>query len=138
MKIFIKVVLSIYIFLYRLTSGAIGGRMAGLKVLLLTTTGRKTGQARISPLGYFTQDGNFIIIASNGGADRNPAWYYNLKSNPQVTIQIGNKQLAAKAEVADAEKRKQLWAELVKMAPAYEKYAQGTKREIPLVIVQPV
>jgi deazaflavin-dependent oxidoreductase (nitroreductase family) len=61
-----------------------------------------------------------------------------LKSNPQVTIQIGKQQLAAKAEVADAEKRKQLWADLVKMAPAYEKYAQQTKREIPMVILQPV
>jgi F420H(2)-dependent quinone reductase len=138
MKLFIKVVLSIYIFLYRLTSGAIGGRMAGLKVLLLTTTGRKTGQPRISPLGYFNHEGNFVIIASNGGGERNPAWFYNLKSNPQVTIQIGKQQLAAKAEVVDTERRKQLWADLVKMAPGYEKYAQSTKREIPLVILQPI
>ncbi len=138
MKIVFKVVLSIYIFLYRLTSGAIGGQMAGLKVLLLTTTGRKTGQPRTTPLGYFKQEGNFVVIASNGGAAQNPAWFYNLTSNPQVTIQIGNKQLAAKAEQVDAEKRKQLWVELVKMAPVYEKYTQRTKREIPLVILQPL
>ena len=138
MKIFLKVVLSIYVFLYRLTSGAIGGQMAGLPVLLLTTTGRKTGQPRTTPLGYFKQDGNFVLIASNGGADRNPAWFYNLKSNPQVTLQIGNKQLAAKAEPVDSEQRTQLWTELVKMAPAYEQYTKRTKREIPLIIVQPV
>ena len=138
MKLFLKLVLSIYIFLYRLTSGAIGGQMAGLKVLLLTTTGRKTGQLRTTPLGYFKQDNNFVIIASNGGADRNPAWFYNLKSNPQVTIQIGKQQLAAKAEPADSEKRQQLWTELVKRAPAYEHYMQRTKREIPMVILQPL
>ena len=137
MKIFLKVMLSIYIFLYRLTSGAIGGRMAGLQVLLLTTTGRKTGQPRITPLGYFKQDGSFVVIASNGGADQNPAWFYNLKSNPQVTLQIGNKHLAAKAEVADTDKRGQMWAELVKMAPAYEHYTTRTKREIPMIILHP-
>ena len=138
MKLFLKLVLSIYIFLYRLTNGAIGGRMAGLDVLLLTTKGRKTGQPRTSPLGYFKQDGNFVVIASNGGADQNPAWFYNLKSNPQVTVQIGKEQLKAKAEVVDAQKRTQMWADLVKMAPTYGRYEQSTKRQIPLVILQPV
>src|SRR5262245_43763091 len=115
MKILVKALLSVYIFLYRLTSGAIGGRMAGLNVLLLTTTGRKTRQPRTTPLGYFKQDGNFVVIASNGGADQNPAWFYNLKSNPQVTVQIGKEQLKAKAEVVDAQNRTQMWADLVKM-----------------------
>src|SRR5438132_9225440 len=119
MKIFLKLALSLYVFLYRLTGGAIGGQMSGLKVLLLTTTGRKTGQRRTTPLGYFKQDGNFVLIASNGGADRNPAWFYNLKSNPQVALQIGNRQMAAHAEEAGAEQRTQLWTELVKLAPAY-------------------
>jgi len=138
MKAIIKIALSIYIFLYRLTSGAIGGRMAGLQVLLLITTGRKTGQSRTTPLGYIKQDGDFVVIASNGGSDRNPGWFYNLKSNPQVTIQIRNKQLAAKAEVVDAEKRKQIWADVVKIAPVYDRYTTRTKREIPLVILKPV
>jgi deazaflavin-dependent oxidoreductase (nitroreductase family) len=138
MKNFLKLALSIYVFLYRLTSGAIGGKMSGLKVLLLTTTGRKTGQRRTTPLGYFEQEGNFIIIASNGGADTNPAWFHNLKSDPQVAIQIGDKQMAAQAEQAVPEKRKQLWAELVKIAPAYEQYTQRTKREIPMIILRPI
>src|SRR5436190_15847552 len=133
MKVVIKALLSVYIFLYRLTSRAIGRRMAGLQVLLLTTTGRKTGQPRTTPLGYFKRGNNFVIIASNGGAERAPAWFYNLKSNPQVTIQVGNKHLTAKAEQVDAEQRKQLWTELVKMAPGYGKYAQSAKREIPLI-----
>jgi F420H(2)-dependent quinone reductase len=110
--------------------------MAGLQVLLLTTTGRKTGQVRTSPLGFFKHGDKFVVIALNGGSDRSPAWFYNLKSNPQVMIQVGNKQLTAKAEVAHPELRKQLWAELVKMAPRYEKYAQGTKREIPLALLE--
>lgn len=138
MNIVLKAVLSVYIFLYRLTSGAIGGRMAGLNVLLLTTTGRKTGKSRTAPLGYFKDDGNFVIIASNGGSEKNPGWFYNVKSNPQVKIQIGKRELAAQAQVADPEKRSRLWPELVKMSPTYEKYAQNMKREIPLVILQPV
>ena len=138
MKALMKAALAVYIFLYRLTRGAVGGRMAGLQVLLLTTTGRKTGQLRTTPLGYFTQNGNYVVIASNGGADQNPAWFYNLKSNPQVTLQIGNKQVAANAEVVDTKKRKQMWADLVKMAPAYDRYTTRTKREIPLVILKPV
>ncbi len=138
MKIILKFAMSIYVFLYRLTRGAIGGQMSGLKVLLLTTTGRKTGQPRTTPLGYFKQEGNFVLIASNGGADQNPAWFYNLKSNPQVAIQIGNTQMTVQAEQAGSEKREQLWSELVKMAPAYRQYTQRTKREIPMVILQPV
>src|SRR5262245_58984275 len=136
MKSILKAVLSVYIFLYRITSGGIGGRMANLPVLLLTTTGRKTGKPRTSPLGYFMHGDKFVIIASNGGSDRSPAWFYNLKSNPQVSIQVGNKQIAAKAEVVEPELRKQLWADLTKMAPRYEKYGQSTKREIPLVLLQ--
>jgi F420H(2)-dependent quinone reductase len=138
MKIILKFAMSIYVFLYRLTRGAIGGQMSGLKVLLLTTTGRKTGQPRTTPLGYFKQEGNFVLIASNGGADQNPAWFYNLKSNPRVAIQIGNTQMAVQAEQAGSEKREQLWSELVKMAPAYRQYTQRTKREIPMVILQPI
>ena len=137
MRSVIRFMLSIYNFLYRLTGGAIGGRMAGLPVLLLTTTGRKTGKQRSTPLGYFEQDGAFVIIASNGGAERNPAWFYNLTSNPQVTIQIRNRQMAAHAEQAGPEQRKQLWADLVKIAPAYEPYAQRTQREIPMIILRP-
>jgi F420H(2)-dependent quinone reductase len=137
MNAIIKAVLSLYIFLYRITSGAIGGRMANLSVLLLTTIGRKSGQARTRPLGYFKHGDKFVVIASNGGSDRSPAWFYNLISNPQVTIQVGDKQMAARAEVAEPELRKQLWDELVKMAPRYAKYEQSTKREIPLVLLQP-
>lgn len=137
MKVFFRAILSVYIFFYRLTSGAIGGRMAGLNVMLLTTTGRKTGQPRVTPLGYFKEGANFVIIASNAGAEKNPAWFYNLKSNPQVKIQIGKQELTARAQVVDSEKRNQMWSELVKMAPAYKKYEKQTKREIPLVILQP-
>jgi deazaflavin-dependent oxidoreductase (nitroreductase family) len=94
--------------------------------------------AAYHPLGYFKQEGNFVLIASNGGANRNPAWFYNLKSNPQVAIQVGNTQMVVQAEQAGSEKREQLWSELVKMAPTYRQYTQRTKREIPIVILQPV
>ncbi len=138
MRSVLKVALSLYVFLYHLTNGAIGGQMSGLPVLLLTTTGRKTGKQRTIPLGYFEQDGSYVIIASNGGADRNPAWFYNVTSNPQVTIQMRNRQMAVHAQEADPEKRTQLWAHLLTLAPAYGQYAQHTKRVIPMILLRPV
>src|SRR5688572_8442401 len=97
MKIIFKLAMSVYVFLYRLTKGKIGGSMRGFKVLLLTTTGRKTGKQRTAPLGYFepTPGGGYLIIGSAGGAEWNPAWYYNIRSNPQVKIQIGDRVMSA-------------------------------------------
>jgi deazaflavin-dependent oxidoreductase (nitroreductase family) len=111
--------------------------MAGLNVLLLTTTGRKSGKRWTTLLGYFEDEGAYIITASNGGNDRNPAWFLNLKSNPQVTIQLKDKQLTAVAEPASSEKRNQLWARLLAMSPRYKSYEQRTSRVIPMVILRP-
>lgn len=126
-----------HIFLYRLSGGRVGNRVSGMTVLLLTTTGRKTGKKRTTPLGYFVEDGAYVIIASGGGSDRHPAWFHNLKSNPQVTIQVGSKQMTAVAEPADPEMRQQLWAKLLTIAPGYGSYEKRTTREIPVVILRP-
>lgn len=134
---FLKFFMAIYVFLYRLTGGKFGGRVQGLPVLLLTTLGRKTGKKRTTPLGYFEQDGCYVISASNAGYDTNPAWFHNLKDHPQVELQIGNKQLAAIAEPANPTLRQQLWTDLVKRAPGYGAYEKRTSREIPMVLLRP-
>jgi F420H(2)-dependent quinone reductase len=131
-----RFILAIYAFLYRLTGGAFGGKVQGLSVLLLTTTGRKTGKLRTTPLGYFEQDGGYIIIASNSGANSNPGWFYNLKSHPQAKIQIKNRQFEVTATIVGPEKRGQLWERLEALSPAYGNYAKKTNREIPLIFLQ--
>lgn len=124
--------------LYRLTGGIFGGRIRGLQVLLLTTTGRKTGKARTTPLGFFMHAGMYVVTASNAGMDNHPAWFLNLKNNPQVALQVGARRLAATAEPADPALREQLWAELVKRAPGYKAYQKHTTRVIPMVLLWPV
>jgi len=138
MNFLFKGILGIFTTLYRLSNGKVMGRMAGLNVLLLTTTGRKSGEPRTTPLGYFEQDGDYVIIASNGGADKHPFWFLNLKSNPDVSIQIKDKKISAKAREAEGAARKELWTKLVSLSPQYGQYATSTKREIPMVLLHPV
>ncbi len=137
MNFLFKGILGIFTTLYRLSNGKVMGRMAGLKILLLTTTGRKSGKEHTTPLGYFEQDGDYVIIASNGGADKHPFWFLNLKSNPDVSIEIKDKKIPAEAREADEATRKELWAKLVILSPQYGQYATSTKREIPMVLLRP-
>src|SRR5712692_3059158 len=97
-KFIFKLAMGIHIFLYRISGGKIGSQIARLNVLLLTTKGRKTGKPHTNPLGYLEDDGNYVIIASNGGRDFHPAWFLNLKSNPQVRIELEGKAIQATAE----------------------------------------
>ena len=130
--------LALHVFLYRLTGGKFGGKVQGLRVLLLTTTGRKTGKKRTTPLGYFEHDGGYVIIGSNAGFDTHPAWFHNLKGNPHATVEVNDRQFEASAEVVGPDERGQLWARLVEIAPAYANYANKTSREIPLVTLHSV
>lgn len=136
-KIF-RIFVAINVSLYRLTSGKFGGKVQGLPVLLLTTIGRKTGKKRITPLGYLEHYGSYVITATNAGFDTHPAWFHNLKSHPQVELQIADKQLTAIAEPANPTLRRQLWARFVERAPGYGAYESRTSREIPVVVLRPV
>ena len=109
----------------------------GSPVLLLTTTGRKTGRWRTSPLLYLEDGENMVVVASNGGAPKHPAWWLNLEANPEATVELGSRKLRVRAEKAGGEKRRRLWARLVEMYPAYEDYQRRTTREIPVVILRP-
>ena len=138
-KSIFRIFMALGTYLYKISNGKIGGRISGLEVLLLTTTGRKTGKKRTTPLGYFKdQQGSYIIIGSNAGFDTHPAWFLNLKRQPHVTIQVKDTQLEVNAEVAEPKTRNQLWAQLIKLAPFYDNYTKKTSREIPVVILHPV
>ncbi|MCC7352647.1 MAG: nitroreductase family deazaflavin-dependent oxidoreductase [Anaerolineae bacterium] len=130
--------MTIHVFLYRLTGGKVGGKVRGFPLLLLTTTGRKTGKRRTTPLGYFEHEGGYVVIASNAGLETHPAWFHNLRSNPRATVQINEKQLAVDAKTATADKRDLLWARLLELSPSYGYYAKRIKREIPVVTLTPV
>lgn len=138
LKVLFKVAVSLSVFFYKLTGGAIGGKMQSMSVLLLTTTGRKSGKTRTVPLGSFRDGSDYVIIASYAGLPQNPAWFLNLKSNPEATIQVRRQKIRVKAETASPSKRQELWGRLLEIAPGYANYEKRTTREIPVVILHPI
>lgn len=129
--------LGIHRILYRLTGGKIGGSMNGMQVLLLTTTGRKTGKQRTWPLAYFRDGADLVIVGSNGGQPRDPAWCYNLRSAPRTTVQVGAETLQVRAEQASGAERDRLWKLIVAQAPNFDAYRTKTAREIPVMVLHP-
>jgi deazaflavin-dependent oxidoreductase (nitroreductase family) len=123
--------------LYRVSGGLLGHRFPGVPpMLLLDHVGAKTGRKRTSPLGYFEDGDDVVIIASKGGNPRNPGWFHNLRANPDTTIQIGSERRPVRARVASAEERRRLWPRAVEAYGGYEGYQRRTDREIPLVILE--
>ena len=130
----------LHTWLYRATGGRLGRTLPGGpgKMLLLDHVGAKSGSKRTAPLLYVKDGENVAIIASKGGYPKNPAWFYNLKANPDTTVQIGRERLAVHARVATGEERERLWAEAVRAWSGYEDYAAHSKgREIPIVVLEP-
>lgn len=138
-RLFLIVVSRLHVALFRLTRGRVGGRIGnGLPVLLLTTTGRKSGKARTTPLLYVEDGGRYVIVASVGGAPKHPAWYLNLQADPSATIEVGGRSLAVRAETAEEpEERARLWQALTQMYPTYDAYQARTSRIIPVVALTP-
>jgi deazaflavin-dependent oxidoreductase (nitroreductase family) len=124
--------------LYRLSGGRLGARIAGMPVLLLTTVGRKTGKTRTQPLTYVRTGDAYAVIASKGGASQHPLWYLNLLANPLAEITVGRKTQAVRARDANGEERERLWRQLADVYPGYDRYAQKTRRRIPVVVLEPV
>lgn len=137
-KLIGKLLFPLVIFLYRASGGRIGGRMNGGEVLLLTAIGRKSGKPRTVPLIYLMDGSSYVITASAAGADRHPGWFFNVRSNPRVTIQVKDKRMEATAEVTGSEKRRELWEQLLHVAPFFEGYQKRTHREIPMVLLHPI
>lgn len=131
-----KWAMSLQVALYRWTSGRVGGRTGSARTLLLTTTGRRSGQPRTVPVNYFEDGPDLFIVASNSGSDHSPAWYRNLSANPQVEVQRGRLHERFTAATASAEERARLWPRFVARAPLYARYQRQTTREIPLVLLR--
>ena len=124
---------------FRANAGVVGGYFAGANLLLLHTTGAKSGQPRISPLVYATDGERLVVAASKGGADSNPDWYRNLLANPAVSVEVGSEQFAARATaVIEEPERSRLYALLVAHRAGFAAYEQQTSRVIPVVVLERV
>ena len=123
--------------LYRLTGGKVGGWIAGMPVLLLTTSGRKSGRMRTQPLTYAPTDGGYAVIASKGGAPQHPLWYLNLRASPLAEVRVGRETHTVRARDAEGEERERLWRGLADVYPGYDRYASKAGRHIPVVVLEP-
>jgi deazaflavin-dependent oxidoreductase (nitroreductase family) len=123
--------------LYRISGGRVLGKLAGMKVLLLTTTGAKSGAQRTTALTYLEADGGYVVIGSFLGEPRHPAWVHNLRANPRASVQVGARELAVSAREAHGEERARMWQQLVAVQPDYRAYETRTDREIPVVVLTP-
>ncbi len=124
--------------LYRLSGGRIGGRVGRAPVLLLTTTGRKSGQARTAPVLYLADGERFTVIGSNAGNTRAPAWSLNLKANPEAGVEVGRRKVPVRARVAEGEERADLWRRHNEQYAGFDDYEARTGREIAVFVLEPV
>jgi deazaflavin-dependent oxidoreductase (nitroreductase family) len=136
--ILIKWFMRINAFFLRLTNGRLGGRLGTQTILLLETTGRKTGQAREIPIAYFFHEGKYLIVESNWGKDTHGDWYLNLKKNPRATLKVNGKVIPVEAHDAQGEEYASLWKFVTGRHPPYLQYQEMTKRAIPVVVFEPV
>lgn len=122
---------------YLETDGEVGYRWRnGAPILILTTTGRRSGEERVKPLIFGEDDGRYVVVASKGGAKHHPDWYLNLQADPDVHVQVKADRFAARARTAEGEERVRLWERMAEIWPAYDDYRQKTDREIPVVVLE--
>ena len=132
-----QVMSSTHVFFYKLSGGRIGGRMHKVPVLLLTTTGRKTGRKRTTPLLYIRDGNRLVIVASNSGRRMDPSWWRNLKHNPIATVQVKDVKQTIYAQRALGSEKERLWQMMTSVYPAYDDYQKRTDRQIPVVVLKP-
>jgi deazaflavin-dependent oxidoreductase (nitroreductase family) len=137
-KLALKLGSGVHAGVYRATKGKLFGRMGKSPILLLNTVGRKSGKKRATPLLYVMDGENFVLIASKGGAPTHPAWYLNLMANPDVTVEVRDREVQVRAEEVHGEEKTRLWQKMVEMYPTYDDYQTKTEREIPLLKLHPV
>jgi deazaflavin-dependent oxidoreductase (nitroreductase family) len=121
---------------YRATDGEEGHDWQGTQTLLLTTTGRKSGEERTTPLIYGRRGDDYLIVASKGGADAPPAWYLNLEANPDAEIQVRGDRFKVRARDAGQEEKPEVWQTMTGEWPAYDEYQTKTDRQIPVVVLE--
>jgi F420H(2)-dependent quinone reductase len=123
--------------LYRLSGGRFGGKVNQAPVLLLTTTGRKSGQARTAPVVYLAEGENLVVIGSNAGHNRTPAWSLNLKANPDAEVEVGRERRRVRARMAEGEERSDLWRKHNEQYAGFDEYEARTDRDIALFVLEP-
>ena len=121
---------------FRANGGKLSGRLANSSILLLTTTGARSGQERTTPLGYGKDGDRFVVVAANAGAPAHPAWYRNLAAHPDVTVEVGAARFAARAHTAEGAEREGLLARQAEIVPWLAAQQQKTTREIPIVVIE--
>ncbi|QXJ26011.1 nitroreductase family deazaflavin-dependent oxidoreductase [Actinomadura graeca] len=122
---------------YQETDGEEGHEWQGTVTLLLTTTGRRSGKRRTTPLIYQREGDAYLVVASNGGADEAPAWYRNLEADPTAHVQVKGEKFTARARNATPEEKPAYWEKMTAVWPAYDDYQRKTGREIPVVVLEP-
>lgn len=121
---------------FRANGGKLGGGFEGAPLLLLHTTGAKSGKERVNPLAYQPDGDRYVVFASKGGAPTNPDWFHNLRANPQVTVEVGAERFPATARVAEGEEHERLWSRQKALMPGFADYEQKTTRVIPVVVLE--
>jgi deazaflavin-dependent oxidoreductase (nitroreductase family) len=122
---------------FRASGGKVGGPFEGAPLLLLHTTGARSGQERVNPMMYRRDGDRLAVYASKAGADTNPDWFHNLRANPRVTVEIGTETRTVLARIAEPDERERLWSAQKKEYPGFANYETKTKRRIPVVILEP-
>jgi deazaflavin-dependent oxidoreductase (nitroreductase family) len=120
---------------FRANEGKVGGMFAGAPMLLLTTTGAKSGRTHVVPLVYTVDDGRMVVMGSKGGASTHPDWYYNVRANPEVTVEVGTDAFAARATVAEGVERQRLFDQMAAQMPGFAEYQRNTTRQIPVIVL---
>ncbi len=123
---------------FRSNSGKVGGVFAGRTLLLLHSSGAKSGRERINPVAYIADGDRLVIIASKGGAPTNPDWYHNIVAHPLVTVEVGTEQFQAQAAIATEPERTRLYNRMAEMMPAFGDYQRKTTRVIPVIVLTPL
>jgi deazaflavin-dependent oxidoreductase (nitroreductase family) len=123
---------------FRANEGKVGGPFEGAPVLLLTSTGAKSGEQRTTPVVYQQDGERMVIFASKAGAPENPAWYHNLRANPTATVEVGPDTVEVEAVVTDGDERERLFSKQKQLMPTFADYEQKTERQIPVVALQPI
>ena len=121
---------------YRANGGKVSGMFAGAPLLLLTTTGARSGQPRVAPLAYTADNGRLVVIASKGGAPTHPDWFHNLRANPQVTVEVGTETFPARATITEGAERKRLFDQMAAQMPGFAEYQRNTNRKLPVVVLE--
>ena len=123
---------------FRANKGKVGGRFAGASLLLLTTTGRRSGEARVAPLAYLADGDRYVVVGSNGGKDTDPAWVTNLQADPTATVEVGSRTFPADVTVlTEGPERDRLYTAIATAMPGFAAYQEATQRVIPVVVLAP-